>query len=70
MTARVEINKACSYKILATDRLHPTHGTLISRTEVDGEDSAVSIYDSGTVVIRWQGRTLTIDLETGKIDYA
>ena len=70
MNAKVNISKSCPYQILTSDRVHAKHGLLLSKTEIAPKDSAVSVYDSGIVLIQCHGKTLYLDLDTGQISYS
>jgi hypothetical protein len=68
--AKVNISKSVPYQIFSSDRFNARHGLLLSKTDLPGKDSAVSVYESGIVVIQAHGKTLYFDLDTGKISYS
>jgi hypothetical protein len=70
MDAKVNISKSCPYQIYTSDRVHAKHGMLLSKTELPARESAVSVYNSGIIVIQCHGKTLYFDLDTGKISYS
>jgi hypothetical protein len=70
MNIKVNISKSCPYQILTSDRVHAKHGLLLSKTELPGKDSAVSVYDSGIILIQCHGKTLYFDLDSGQISYS
>ena len=59
------VNRGFRYQIHATDRKDSTHGVIVVDAQVDEFDAKVTIYDSGTVIIKSPDRIIEFNLDSG-----